>query len=114
MAPIGVGTVDEASTGPVARVLQRVREGAQAAPRDPAAVETRRSALCTLLRRQRIPYSELADGVLHVLSCLRVAAPYTPGSTVCENEIVLGRFLRLLAALDAPHDAEDALGRQAQ
>jgi hypothetical protein len=36
-----------------------------------------------------------------VLGCLRCARPYTEHTVSCENEIVLGRFKKLLLLLDA-------------
>ena len=63
---------------------------------DAAAIEHRRTALCSLLRSQRAPFEELPRGELLILGCLKVMPPYTPSSCRCENEIVLDRFLDML------------------
>ena len=69
---------------------------------DSATVELRRQSLTTLLRSQRAPFEELSGGVLLILGCLRVVPPYTSRSCVCENEIVLDRFLEMCAANPLP------------
>ena len=72
------------------------------APFESATVELRRQALTALLRSQRAPFDELPGGELLILGCLRVAPPYTSRSCACENEIVLDRYLEMIAANPLP------------
>lgn len=66
-------------------------------------------ALCDLLRKQRIPFTtepcDKGGELLVILSCLRVAPPYTEESCSTENETVLRRFRDLLARLGSAVDA---------
>lgn len=69
---------------------------------DAPLVERRRVALCALLRSQRAPFEEQPDGTLLILGVLLVNPPYTPRACRCENEIVLDRFLEMLATNPLP------------
>ena len=74
---------------------------------DAKEIASRCDAICTLLRKQRVPFQlePSSDGagsgtsVIVVLGCLTISAPYTEDSCQCENETVLGRFTQLIAQL---------------
>ena len=78
------------------------------APVGPAAtfgteeVARRGAALRALLLRRQLQFeADPSSGVIVVLGCLHAAPPYTAHSVRCENEIVLGSFLRLLGELES-------------
>lgn len=78
------------------------RVDAKAASYDEATTAARLAELRDRLRQRLLPFEDVAGGGLLVVGCLRVAPPYTVASCRCENEIVLDRFLELLA--DLPGD----------
>ena len=77
--------------------------GARTVPVDAAEQSRRCTALCDVLRKQRIPFTtepcDAGGELLVILNCLRVAPPYTEDSCSSENETVLRRFRDLLASI---------------
>ena len=83
---------------PESEVIRLTRSDvSELAGADEATVTARRHALRELLHTQHAPFEEAESGNFLVLGCLRISPPYRPHTCECENEIVLDRFLEMLA-----------------
>jgi len=72
------------------------------APADAAAVEARRAALCVVLQKARLPYTQTADGGIAVLGgAAWCGPPFAPENCEGENEMMLVRLRELVLSAAA-------------
>ena len=75
----------------------------------PAALARRRRSIVTALEARRVPHGECDGGGIVAANILVCMPPYTSESCLCENEIVLQRFISMLEGLDSLERRGDSL-----
>ncbi len=79
----------------------------------PAALARRRRSIVAALEARRVPHGKCDGGGIVAANILVCMPPYTIESCVCENEIVLQRFISMLEGLEhrgRARECEECLG----